>query len=231
MQNTREDVRGMARAAVAHARSLCDDVEFSPMDATRSDVEFTAEVAADRDRRGRDHDQHPRHRRLHDAARVRRLPDAAVRARAGAARRRAVGPLPRRSGPGGRQLDRRRDGRRAPGRVRGQRHRRARRQRRARGDHHADRHAAGGARRAHRRGHQGDRADLADRLAPDRLSGAAEQGDHRPQRVRARVGHPPGRRAQGAQHLRDHGRDHRSVSTPTSWCWASTRGATRCSRR
>ena len=44
MQNTRDDVRGMTRAAVAHARSLCDDVEFSPMDATRSEVEFTAEI-------------------------------------------------------------------------------------------------------------------------------------------------------------------------------------------
>jgi 2-isopropylmalate synthase len=44
MQNTRDDVRGMARAAVAHARSFCEDVEFSPMDATRSDVEFTAEI-------------------------------------------------------------------------------------------------------------------------------------------------------------------------------------------
>ena len=32
------------QAAVAHARSLVDDVEFSPMDATRADVEYTAEV-------------------------------------------------------------------------------------------------------------------------------------------------------------------------------------------
>ena len=44
MQNTREDVLGLARAAVAQARALCDDVEFSPMDATRSDAEFTAQV-------------------------------------------------------------------------------------------------------------------------------------------------------------------------------------------
>jgi 2-isopropylmalate synthase len=44
LQSTREDVKGQARAAVAHAKSLCDDVEFSPMDATRADVEFTAEV-------------------------------------------------------------------------------------------------------------------------------------------------------------------------------------------
>jgi len=46
LQTTREDVKGQARAAVAHARSYCDDVEFSPMDATRSELEFTAEVVA-----------------------------------------------------------------------------------------------------------------------------------------------------------------------------------------
>ena len=44
LRSTREDVKGQARAAVAHAKSLVDDVEFSPMDATRADVEFTAEV-------------------------------------------------------------------------------------------------------------------------------------------------------------------------------------------
>ena len=46
LQTTREDVKGQARAAVAHARELVEDVEFSPMDATRADVEFTAEVCA-----------------------------------------------------------------------------------------------------------------------------------------------------------------------------------------
>jgi len=44
LQGTRDDVRGLARASVAQARELCDDVEFSPMDATRADVEFTAEI-------------------------------------------------------------------------------------------------------------------------------------------------------------------------------------------
>jgi len=44
LQTTREDVKGQARAAVAHARSLTDDVEFSPEDGSRSDVEFMAEV-------------------------------------------------------------------------------------------------------------------------------------------------------------------------------------------
>jgi len=46
LQTTREDVIGQAKAAVALARSYTDDVEFSPMDATRADVEFTAEVCA-----------------------------------------------------------------------------------------------------------------------------------------------------------------------------------------
>ncbi|MDX6672968.1 MAG: 2-isopropylmalate synthase [Solirubrobacteraceae bacterium] len=46
LQTTREDVKGQARAAVAHAKGYVDDVEFSPMDATRADVEYTAEVCA-----------------------------------------------------------------------------------------------------------------------------------------------------------------------------------------
>jgi 2-isopropylmalate synthase len=44
LQPTREDVIGQARAAVAHAKGYCDDVEFSPEDGSRSDVEFMAEV-------------------------------------------------------------------------------------------------------------------------------------------------------------------------------------------
>jgi 2-isopropylmalate synthase len=44
LQTTREDVEGQTRAAVAHAKRYLDDVEFSPMDATRADAEFTARV-------------------------------------------------------------------------------------------------------------------------------------------------------------------------------------------
>jgi 2-isopropylmalate synthase len=44
LKTDREDVKGQARAAVTMARAYCEDVEFSPMDATRADVEFTAEV-------------------------------------------------------------------------------------------------------------------------------------------------------------------------------------------
>src|SRR5213595_3032089 len=44
LRTTREDVKGQARAAVAHAREYTDDVEFSPEDGSRSDVAFMAEV-------------------------------------------------------------------------------------------------------------------------------------------------------------------------------------------
>jgi len=44
LRMTRDEVKGHARAAVARAKSYTDDVEFSPEDASRSDVEFMAEV-------------------------------------------------------------------------------------------------------------------------------------------------------------------------------------------
>src|SRR3989440_2626221 len=44
LQTTREDVKGQARAAVAQAKQYTDDVEFSPEDGSRSDVEYMAEV-------------------------------------------------------------------------------------------------------------------------------------------------------------------------------------------
>jgi 2-isopropylmalate synthase len=44
LQTTREDVKGQVRAAVAQAREFTEDVEFSPEDGSRSDVEYMAEV-------------------------------------------------------------------------------------------------------------------------------------------------------------------------------------------
>src|SRR6202140_3196601 len=41
---TREECLAQAREAVAFAKSLCDDVEFSPEDATRTDREFLCHV-------------------------------------------------------------------------------------------------------------------------------------------------------------------------------------------
>ena len=208
LQSTREDVKGLARASVAQAREFCEDVEFSPMDATRADLEFTAEVVQIA---------------LDEGATTINIPDTVgyampqeyaafltqpLRARARPARRGALGALPRRPRAGGGQLVRRRAGRRAPGRVRDQRHRRARGQRVARGDRDAPAHAPGRRRAEHRRRHPRDRALEPPRQPPDRLSRAAQQGDRRAQRLRPRVGHPPGRDPQGALDLRDHGRHH-----------------------
>ncbi len=44
LQTTREDVKGQVRAAVAQAREFTEDVEFSPEDGSRSDVQYMAEV-------------------------------------------------------------------------------------------------------------------------------------------------------------------------------------------
>jgi 2-isopropylmalate synthase len=44
LQSSREDVMGQTKAAVAQARDYTDEVEFSLMDATRADLQFTAEV-------------------------------------------------------------------------------------------------------------------------------------------------------------------------------------------
>jgi 2-isopropylmalate synthase len=46
LRKSREDVLAMARAGVARARRHTDDVEFSPMDATRADFDFVAEIVA-----------------------------------------------------------------------------------------------------------------------------------------------------------------------------------------
>ncbi len=44
LRKSREDVLAMAERAVHRARGYTDDVEFSPMDATRADPEFVAEM-------------------------------------------------------------------------------------------------------------------------------------------------------------------------------------------
>jgi 2-isopropylmalate synthase len=44
LKMSRQDALRTARECVAHARSLCDDIEFSPEDATRSDPNFLCEV-------------------------------------------------------------------------------------------------------------------------------------------------------------------------------------------
>jgi 2-isopropylmalate synthase len=45
LRRSRREVTGMVHAMVGRARELVDDVEFSPMDATRADREFVTELA------------------------------------------------------------------------------------------------------------------------------------------------------------------------------------------
>jgi len=44
LKKTAAEVLEMAATEVAHARELCADVEFSPMDATRTDLDYLAEI-------------------------------------------------------------------------------------------------------------------------------------------------------------------------------------------
>ena len=231
LQSTREDVKGLARASVAQAKALCEDVEFSPMDATRSEAAFTAEVVQIALDEGATTINIPDTVGYAMPDEYAAVPDRVVRDGSGPARCRALGALPRRPGPRRRQLAGGRPGWRAPDRVRGQRHRRARGQRVDRGADHAPAHAPRSPGLHHRRGDDRDRQDQPPDLAADRLPGPAQQGDRRPQRLRPRVRHPPGRRPEGARDLRDHGRDAPSGWTPTRSCWASTPAAPRCARR
>ena len=80
LQTDREDVKGQARAAVALAQVLLRGrrVLADGRDPGRRRVHRRS--LRDRGRGGRDRDQRPRHRRLHDARGVLGLPEAAVRA-------------------------------------------------------------------------------------------------------------------------------------------------------
>ena len=134
LRMTREDCLDAVVDGVRLARRSTDDVEFSAEDATRSDPDFLCRVVDAVIREGCTHGQPARHGRLRDAGRDARLLRRDPRAR----RQRRPGDLqralPRRPRPRRRQQPRRHPGRRAPGGVHDQRHRRARRQRRARGD-------------------------------------------------------------------------------------------------
>ncbi len=99
-----DEILRRAVEGVRIARELCDDVEFSPEDASRTELEFLARGGRGRDRRRRHHDQHPRHRRLHRAATSSRELFRYLRKNVrGIEQRAAVGALPRRPRHGRRQ--------------------------------------------------------------------------------------------------------------------------------
>ena len=207
LQTTREDVKGQAKAAVALARSYTDDVEFSPMDATRADLEFTAEVCAIA---------------VEEGAGVINIPDTVgytTPAEYAEYFRRLYELVPGLDGvrvsvhchddlgmavansyagvlAGARQVECAVNGI-------GERAGNCSLEEivmllRTRADVHGLDTTVDTTRAGPHQPHG---------PAPDRLLGAAEQGGRRAQRVRPRVRHPPGRRAEGALDLRDHGRD------------------------
>ena len=141
LQTTREDVKGQVRAAVAQAREYTDDVEFSPEDGSRSDIEFMAEVIQIALDEGASTINVPDTVGYTMPQEYGAMFDRALPAGAGPRGGGRLGALPRRPRPRGRQLAGRPRSGLPPGRVRDQRHRRARGQRVARGDRDAAAHA------------------------------------------------------------------------------------------
>ena len=160
---------------------------------------------------GRIDHQRAGHRRLHRAEGVRRRRQAGRQA-GGQARDRQH-PLPQRPRPGHRQHPGRHPGRSPPGGGHRQRARRACRKRLARRGGDGAAHAPGPVPIGHdrRRDRAADRHQPAGQL-PDRHPGAAEQERGGRQRLRARVGHSPGRLPEEPADLRDHDARSRSGS-------------------
>ena len=113
----KEEIIQRAVEGVRRAAGYCPDVEFSPEDASRTELDFLCEVTERGHRRRRHDGQHPRHGRLRHARRHGARHPAAPRARAQHRPRRAERPLPQRPGPGRGQQPGRRPRRGGPGRV------------------------------------------------------------------------------------------------------------------
>ncbi len=204
----RKTILRMAVEAVAAARSVTDDVEFSAEDAGRTDAGYLCEVFAAVVDAGATTLNIPDTTGFclpHEVAALFATVGACVPGVAGG-RDRALGALPRRPRPRPRQQPRRHRRGRAAGRVHAQRHRRAGGQRGARRDRDGDSDARRSARRAHEHRPRRPLRRLAPRLRRHRLPGSAQQSHRRAQRLRPRGGHPPARRAQEPGDVRDHER-------------------------
>ena len=121
----RAQVLAAATDAVRLARSLCEDVEFSCEDATRSDVAYVAEVVASAITEGATTINIPDTVGYTMPNEFQRLPAGALRALPQPGGRDAVGALPQRPGACGRQLPGGHARGRPAGRGLRQRHRRA----------------------------------------------------------------------------------------------------------
>ncbi len=212
MRATRAEVIDLTRRMVELSVSLCPaDVEFSAMDATRSDVDFLAEVLRTAIDAGATTINVPDTVGYTLPTEYAALMDSLYEKVPGLEQRGAERALPQRPGAGGGQLPGRGGAGRHPGGGGRQRSGRTGRQRRpgrsGHGPGHPSRHPAEAGEHRHRRDlpHQPHGIEL------HRADGAGEQGDRGQECVRSRIRHPPGRAAEGAHHLRDHARQgHRA---------------------
>ena len=65
---TMDEMAERIHDTVTHARNLCDNVQWSPMDATRTEWDYLCPHSRDCHQGRGHHDQHPRYRRLYRAA-------------------------------------------------------------------------------------------------------------------------------------------------------------------
>ena len=173
-----------AVAGVERAKKYCDDVEFSPEDATRTELDFLAEVVEQGRRRRGHHHQHPRHGRLCGARTVCRHHAPSQEKRARHRQGDPERPLPRRPGHGRRQQPGRRARRGPPGGMHHQRPGRTGRQLRPRRNRHGRQDPARLLQPDHAHQHAPAQSDQPARVAHHRHPGAAQQGDCRPKRLR-----------------------------------------------
>ncbi len=222
---TRTRSSSRAVAGVKRAAGYCDDVEFSPEDAARTEIDFLCRGGRSGHRRRRHDRQHPRHRRLrHARAHVRRDPQP-PQARAQHRQGRDQRPLPQRPGPGRGQQPGRRRGRRRPGRMHDQRHRRAGRQLLAGRGRHGPAHAARLLPRRHAASTPSGscppagwcRTSPASRCSGTRRSSAKTPSPTRPASTRTAC-------SRNARPTRSCGPRTSALPRPT-WCWASTAAA------
>ena len=197
LRSNPEEVLETAVACVEQAKGYCDDVEFSPMDATRTDIEYLYELLEATIEAGANTVNIPDTvgyampwefgQRITDIRKnVPNIDRAVVSVHChndlGLSVASSLAAVKARRAPG------RRVHKRAGG---------AGRQRVARRGHNEHRDAQGHAGRLDRNRYETDLPDQPARQRHHRVYGTAQQGDRGLQRVQARVGHSPGRGPEG----------------------------------